>query len=242
MTIDVWIGEITISISIGANILVAGPKFHGERDVRRRPRRPHRRVRRRASRPRSRPLPWDEFVRKYLEEAAPGVARVRHRGPGQGRAAAGHRPGRRDRHRHRRRLARPSRSRCSPSSSSWSRRRCRTGRIDLGGADAPAYPERSARHRADERRRRGHPLHLNLVGADGDRTAAFKRELAPRAGFPARRVGPAAARRRPQGARRATSSTPSTASASGPRPTSRQGSRRSTTAASRPALASRCRS
>ena len=30
VTIDVWIGEITISISIGAEIHVLGPKFHGE--------------------------------------------------------------------------------------------------------------------------------------------------------------------------------------------------------------------
>ena len=29
ITIDVWIGEITISISIGARIIVEGPNFHG---------------------------------------------------------------------------------------------------------------------------------------------------------------------------------------------------------------------
>ena len=75
VTIDVWIGEITISISISANIHIEGPKFHGratfsvgpvdlevEFGDADQPPRPL--------------LPWGDFVRKYLEEAAPDTARV----------------------------------------------------------------------------------------------------------------------------------------------------------------------
>jgi hypothetical protein len=83
VTIDVWIGEITISISMGASISVSGPKFHGraEFDVG----------------PISLAvefgdsdqnakvfITWEQFVTKYLEEAAPGVARVLSAIPGKG--------------------------------------------------------------------------------------------------------------------------------------------------------------
>ncbi len=83
VTIDVWIGEITISVSLGAKLSVSGPKFHGkaEFDVG----------------PVSLTvefgdsiqsdkiyLTWEQFVRKYLEEASPGVARVLTAIPGKG--------------------------------------------------------------------------------------------------------------------------------------------------------------
>ena len=92
VTIDVWIGEITISISIGARILVEGPKFHGvatfsvgpvdlevEFGDQDQPPRP--------------PLPWADFVRKYLEEASEGVARVVTAIPGKGALPPGTGPG-----------------------------------------------------------------------------------------------------------------------------------------------------
>jgi hypothetical protein len=83
VTIDVWIGTITISISIGARIMLEGPNFHGiarfsvgpidlsvEFGDQDQPAHP--------------PLPWADFVRKYLEEASPGVARVLTAIPGKG--------------------------------------------------------------------------------------------------------------------------------------------------------------
>jgi hypothetical protein len=83
VTIDVWIGTITISISIGARILLEGPNFHGiatfsvgpiDLSV----------EFGEANQPPHPPLPWADFVRKYLEEAAPGVARVLTAVPGKG--------------------------------------------------------------------------------------------------------------------------------------------------------------
>lgn len=92
VTIDVWIGEITISISIGARIMVAGPKFHGRAtfdigpisltvsfgD---------------ANQSQKIYLSWEQFVRKYLEEASPGVARVLTAIPGKGALPPGTRAG-----------------------------------------------------------------------------------------------------------------------------------------------------
>ncbi len=92
VTIDVWIGEITISVTLGASIELAGPKFHGvaEFDVgpititvpfgd--------------SSQSQKVYLPWDQFVRKYLEESAPGVARVLSAIPGKGALPPGTGPG-----------------------------------------------------------------------------------------------------------------------------------------------------
>jgi large repetitive protein len=92
VTIDVWIGEITISISIGADIMVEGPEFHGiarfsvgpvgltvEFGERNQPPRP--------------PLPWGDFVRKYLEEAAPARARAVAAIAGKGAVTPGTGPG-----------------------------------------------------------------------------------------------------------------------------------------------------
>jgi hypothetical protein len=92
VTIDVWIGTITISISIGARILVEGPKFHGiatfsvgpiDLSVEFGD----------ANQPAHPPLPWADFVRKYLEEASPGVARVLTAIPGKGSLPPGTGPG-----------------------------------------------------------------------------------------------------------------------------------------------------
>ena len=92
VTIDVWIGTITISISIGAQIMLEGPNFHGiatfsvgpidlsvEFGDSNQPAHP--------------PLPWADFVRKYLEEVAPGVARILTAVPGKGSLPPGTGPG-----------------------------------------------------------------------------------------------------------------------------------------------------
>nr|HET7858303.1 DUF6603 domain-containing protein [Caldimonas sp.] len=92
VTIDVWIGEITISISISAKVMVEGPKFHGiatfsvgpvdlevEFGDSNQPPRPL--------------LPWGDFVRKYLEEAGPDTARVLAALTGKGALPSGTGPG-----------------------------------------------------------------------------------------------------------------------------------------------------
>jgi hypothetical protein len=101
VTIDVWIGEITISVSITGRVLVEGPKFHGRGDFRRRTGRHHRRVR------------WSQSARAsestvggFRQEISRG-SRARRRtradgNPRQGLAAAGNGTRRRHRHGHRR--------------------------------------------------------------------------------------------------------------------------------------------
>jgi large repetitive protein len=92
ITIDIWIGEITISISIGARVTLVGPKFHGaatfevgpaeltvefgEQDA-----------------PQPAPIGWADFVRKYLEEAEAGIARAVTAIPGRGAIPPGAGPG-----------------------------------------------------------------------------------------------------------------------------------------------------
>jgi hypothetical protein len=92
ITIDVWIGEITISVSLGARILVAGPKFHGraEFDVG-----PVSLTVEFGDSNQSQKvyLTWEQFVRKYLEEASPGVARVLTAIPGKGAIPPGPKAG-----------------------------------------------------------------------------------------------------------------------------------------------------
>lgn len=75
VTIDVWIGEITISISIGAELHLAGPKFHGTATFSVGPigitvpfgdTEQNQKVY----------LDWAGFLRKYLEEGEPGRARA----------------------------------------------------------------------------------------------------------------------------------------------------------------------
>ncbi len=97
ITIDVWIGEITISISLGARIKVEGPKFRGvatfevgpiELTVEFGDTQKAEKVY----------LTWNQFVPKYLEETSPGVARcvtaltgkgTLPPGPGEGSAEGG---------------------------------------------------------------------------------------------------------------------------------------------------------
>ena len=87
-----WIGTITISISIGATIMLEGPNFHGSRDVLGGPGRLSVEFGD-ANQPAHPPLPWADFVRKYLEEAAQGVARVLTAIPGKGSLPPGAGPG-----------------------------------------------------------------------------------------------------------------------------------------------------
>ena len=92
VTIDLWLGEVTFSISIGARIRVQGPKFYGRATFEVGPvditvpfGNP--------PRPEFVPIPWADFVRKYLEEASPGVARVLTAVPGKGALPPGTRSG-----------------------------------------------------------------------------------------------------------------------------------------------------
>lgn len=92
VTIDVWIGEITISVSLTASIMVEGPQFHGLArfsvgpvdlevefgDTTQQPRPP---------------LTWDAFVTKYLELAAPQTARALAAITGKGSVTPGTGPG-----------------------------------------------------------------------------------------------------------------------------------------------------
>lgn len=87
--IHVWLlGNVTISIHIGAHVMLEGPKFHGKAhfevgpvgltvafgdETKAEPRY----------------LPWPEFVVKYLEDAGGGVARVLSAVPGRGQLAPG---------------------------------------------------------------------------------------------------------------------------------------------------------
>jgi hypothetical protein len=83
VTIDLWLGEITIKVSISAKIEVAGPEFHG--------------IARfdvgpvglkvefgSTSQTRYEPISWDAFVTRYLEASSPGVARVLTSSTGKG--------------------------------------------------------------------------------------------------------------------------------------------------------------
>src|SRR5262249_23984587 len=92
VTIDVWIGEITISVSLGAKISVSGPKFHAraEFDVG-----PVSLTVEFGDSDQSEKifLTWEAFVAKYLEEASPGVARVLSAIPGKGALPPGTGPG-----------------------------------------------------------------------------------------------------------------------------------------------------
>jgi hypothetical protein len=83
VTIDLWLGEITISISLGASITLAGPKFHGVAEFDVGP--IHLSVAFGDSNQSQKIyIPWAQFVTKYLEEASAGVARVLSAVPGKG--------------------------------------------------------------------------------------------------------------------------------------------------------------
>jgi hypothetical protein len=83
ITIDVWIGEITISISLGARIKVEGPKFRGTATFEVGP------VELTVAFGDTQKAPkvfvaWNEFVPKYLEDAGGGVGRCLTALPGKG--------------------------------------------------------------------------------------------------------------------------------------------------------------
>lgn len=83
ITIDVWIGEITISISLGARIAVQGPKFRGKATFEVGPVKLSVAF---GSTQQSEKvyLPWSTFVPKYLEDAGGGTARCITAIPGKG--------------------------------------------------------------------------------------------------------------------------------------------------------------
>jgi len=74
VTIDLWLGEVTISIHLSARIEVTAPPFHAVARFEVGPIGLTVEIGERATEPRY--IAWDAFVRKYLEEAAPGRARV----------------------------------------------------------------------------------------------------------------------------------------------------------------------
>jgi hypothetical protein len=92
ITIDVWIGEITISISLGARIKVEGPKFRGTATFEVGP------VELTVSFGDTQKAPkvfvaWSEFVPKYLEDAGGGVGRCLTALPGKGSLPPGAKAG-----------------------------------------------------------------------------------------------------------------------------------------------------
>src|SRR5690606_13228493 len=92
VTIDVWIGEITISISIGARVLLEGPKFRGRATFEVGPIELTVKFGDWTDGPRD-PLPWGRFVDKYLEAAARVVASVVAATQGKGQVPPRTRPG-----------------------------------------------------------------------------------------------------------------------------------------------------
>ena len=92
VTIDVWIGEITIKVSLGARIEVQGPKFRGVATFEVGPVELTVPI----GDPEQEPkvfLDWEDFTAKYLEEARPGVARVLTAMPSAGALPPGTGPG-----------------------------------------------------------------------------------------------------------------------------------------------------
>jgi hypothetical protein len=74
VTVDVWIGEITISVSLSARVTLEGPPFHGKASFSVGPVDLTVEFGDRPTQPLE--IGWDEFAAKYLEEAAPGEAHV----------------------------------------------------------------------------------------------------------------------------------------------------------------------
>ncbi len=83
VTIDVWIGEVTISVSLGARLMVEGPKFHGTATFEVGPIELTIPFGDRQNGTTQR-LPWSVFVPKYLEEAGTNTARCLSALPGKG--------------------------------------------------------------------------------------------------------------------------------------------------------------
>jgi hypothetical protein len=83
VTVDLWLGEVSFSVSLGAQIAVAGPEFHGSVTFEIGP------VDvtfafGATQQTAYEYLSWDAFAIKYLEAAGPGVARVLTAVPGKG--------------------------------------------------------------------------------------------------------------------------------------------------------------
>jgi large repetitive protein len=74
VTINLWLGRVTISVHLSARIEVTAPPLHAIARFKVGPVSLTLEFGERATEPRY--IPWDGFVRKYLEEAAPGRARV----------------------------------------------------------------------------------------------------------------------------------------------------------------------
>src|SRR5262249_48355564 len=83
ITIDVWIGEITISISLGARITVEGPKVRGTVTFEVGPVELTLAFGETQKEPKVY-IEWSKFVPKYLEDAGGGVARCLTALPGKG--------------------------------------------------------------------------------------------------------------------------------------------------------------
>jgi hypothetical protein len=83
VTIDVWIGEITISIHIGARVTVEGPDFHAIATFEVGPIELSVELGETEQEP-ERYLHWNDFIPKYLEAASTGVARTLTAIPGRG--------------------------------------------------------------------------------------------------------------------------------------------------------------
>jgi len=82
VTIDVWIGEITISVSLSARVQLTGPPFHGKATFSVGPVDLEVEFGDTASEPKA--IDWPTFVGKYLEAAGPQSAHVLAAIPGKG--------------------------------------------------------------------------------------------------------------------------------------------------------------
>ncbi|MFZ0160880.1 MAG: DUF6603 domain-containing protein, partial [Kineosporiaceae bacterium] len=82
VTIDVWIGEITISVSLRARVQVTGPPFHGRATFSVGP--VDLEVEFGDSGHEPQPIGWSTFVSKYLETASAGTAAMLNAIPGKG--------------------------------------------------------------------------------------------------------------------------------------------------------------
>jgi hypothetical protein len=82
VTIDVWIGEISISVSLSARVLVTGPPFHARATFSVGPVDLEVEFGDKGSEPQA--IDWVAFTGKYLEPAGPGLAHVLTTVPGKG--------------------------------------------------------------------------------------------------------------------------------------------------------------
>ena len=182
VTVDFWIGSVTFSISIGANIHVEGPKFHGEATFSVGPVDLTVPFGEREQTP-NQWLPWAEFVRKYLEEAAEGVARVVTAIPGRGALPPGTGPGgATDTGTADGTAAKPfevyAEFEIMVTTAVPNRR------IDLGATRLPVTPSSGLGIAPMGVADAATALSLTLVGPEGDQTAAFGHDLHHGPAFP----------------------------------------------------------